>query len=77
MKHQRFFKTLITYFSEFSVTRNYLDWLTLIPWGVSSPENLDLKVAADILDQVILSWFMLRIHTNVQFSKNFFTIQEA
>ena len=26
--------------SEFSVTRNYLDWLTTIPWGISSPENL-------------------------------------
>ena len=36
--------------SEFSVTRNYLDWLTLIPWGVSSEENLDLKQAAEVLD---------------------------
>jgi Lon-like ATP-dependent protease len=37
--------------SEFSVTRNYLDWLTLIPWGLSSPENLDIKKAAEILDE--------------------------
>ena len=29
--------------SEFNVTRNYLDWLTTIPWGVSSKENLDIK----------------------------------
>jgi len=36
--------------SEFSVTRNYLDWLTLIPWGVASKENLDLKQAAQVLD---------------------------
>lgn len=36
--------------SEFSVTRNYLDWLTTIPWGLSSQENLDLKRAAEILD---------------------------
>jgi len=37
--------------SEFNVTRNYLDWLTLIPWGAASKENLDLKLAAEILDQ--------------------------
>jgi len=37
--------------SEFNVTRNYLDWLTLIPWGAASEENLDLKLAAEILDQ--------------------------
>eukprot|EP00092_Neocalanus_flemingeri_P058789 GFUD01070166.1.p1 GENE.GFUD01070166.1~~GFUD01070166.1.p1 ORF type:complete len:583 (+),score=168.38 GFUD01070166.1:52-1800(+) len=36
--------------SEFSVTRNYLDWLTIIPWGVASEENLDLKVARTVLD---------------------------
>jgi Lon-like ATP-dependent protease len=37
--------------SEFNVTRNYLDWLTTIPWGVSSKENLDIKKAQDILDE--------------------------
>ncbi|XP_071455183.1 lon protease homolog, mitochondrial isoform X2 [Hetaerina americana] len=37
--------------SEFNVTRNYLDWLTSLPWGVSSEENLDLQLAADILDE--------------------------
>jgi len=36
--------------SEFSVTRNYLDWLTIIPWGISSEENLDLKRARTVLD---------------------------
>ncbi len=34
--------------SEFNVTRNYLDWLTTIPWGVASAENLDLKRAEQV-----------------------------
>ncbi|XP_072401412.1 lon protease homolog, mitochondrial [Diabrotica undecimpunctata] len=37
--------------SEFNVTRNYLDWLTSLPWGVHSEENLNLKRASEILDQ--------------------------
>lgn len=37
--------------SEFSVTRNYLDWLTSIPWGKSSEENLDLERASEVLEQ--------------------------
>ena len=37
--------------SEFNVTRNYLDWLTTIPWGLSSKENLDLpKVSLKVND---------------------------
>ena len=36
--------------SEFSVTRNYLDWLTVIPWGVATEENLDLQKARTVLD---------------------------
>jgi ATP-dependent Lon protease len=36
--------------SEFNVTRNYLDWLTSIPWGVMSEENLDIDRASEILD---------------------------
>lgn len=35
----------------YSVTRNYLDWLTSMPWGVMSTENLNLQEAAEILDQ--------------------------
>ena len=31
--------------------RNYLDWLTIIPWGLSSQENLDLSVAGKVLDE--------------------------
>jgi len=37
--------------SEFNVTRNYLDWLTVLPWGVSSEEKLDLPEARKILDE--------------------------
>ncbi|KAK8732918.1 hypothetical protein OTU49_006652 [Cherax quadricarinatus] len=37
--------------SEFNVTRNYLDWLTMLPWGITSKENLDLKKAREILDE--------------------------
>ena len=37
--------------SEFNVTRNYLDWLTSLPWGVSSVENLELNRAAQVLDE--------------------------
>ncbi|XP_051174858.1 lon protease homolog, mitochondrial isoform X2 [Leptopilina boulardi] len=36
--------------SEFNVTRNYLDWLTSMPWGVTSPENLNLQRAVEILN---------------------------
>jgi len=36
--------------SEFSVTRNYLDWLTVIPWGIATEENLDLQKARSVLD---------------------------
>ncbi|XP_055535305.1 lon protease homolog, mitochondrial isoform X2 [Wyeomyia smithii] len=36
--------------SEFNVTRNYLDWLTTLPWGVTSEENLDIDRATEILD---------------------------
>lgn len=34
----------------FSVTRNYLDWLTSLPWGVTSVENLEIDAAIKILD---------------------------
>ncbi|XP_008556904.1 lon protease homolog, mitochondrial isoform X1 [Microplitis demolitor] len=37
--------------SEFNVTRNYLDWLTSLPWGVTSPENLKIQEASDILEE--------------------------
>lgn len=37
--------------SEFNVTRCYLDWLTSLPWGVTSEENLKLEDATLILDE--------------------------
>ncbi|XP_045450400.1 lon protease homolog, mitochondrial [Melitaea cinxia] len=37
--------------SEFNVTRCYLDWLTSLPWGVTSEENLKLEDAQVILDE--------------------------
>nr|XP_060482654.1 lon protease homolog, mitochondrial [Panthera onca] len=37
--------------SEFNVTRNYLDWLTSIPWGKHSDENLDLARAQAVLEE--------------------------
>ena len=37
--------------SEFNVTRNYLDWLTVLPWGVYSVEDLHLLQAKTILDE--------------------------
>lgn len=37
--------------SEFNVTRNYLDWLTQIPWGRRSAENFGIKHAREVLDE--------------------------
>ncbi|XP_033820972.2 lon protease homolog, mitochondrial [Periophthalmus magnuspinnatus] len=37
--------------SEFNVTRNYLDWLTSMPWGSNSEENLSLVRAREVLDE--------------------------
>jgi ATP-dependent Lon protease len=36
---------------EYGVTRNYLDWATSVPWGVSSEDNLDLKQARKVLEE--------------------------
>src|SRR5262249_28378663 len=35
---------------EFGVTRNYLDWLTALPWGVVSEDTQDLAKASAALD---------------------------
>jgi Lon-like ATP-dependent protease len=37
--------------AEFNVTRNYLDWLTQLPWGQTSAESLDPVEASKILDE--------------------------
>ncbi len=35
--------------AEFNVTRAYLDWLTVLPWGVFTKDNYNIKKAAKIL----------------------------
>lgn len=37
--------------SEYSVCRNYLDWLTTVPWGIHSKECLNLRKASSILEK--------------------------
>ena len=37
--------------SEYMVTRNYLDWLTVLPWGVYTQDKIDLERARKILDR--------------------------
>ncbi len=36
---------------EFNVTRNYLDWLTALPWGVFTTDAFDLPHAAAVLNR--------------------------
>ena len=36
---------------EYGVCRNYIDWLTIVPWGIFSKESHDLKKAQDILEK--------------------------
>ncbi len=36
--------------SEFNVTRNYLDWLTQLPWGKVTTDAFDLAQATKVLD---------------------------
>mmetsp|Transcript_25340 Transcript_25340/g.55347 ORF Transcript_25340/g.55347 Transcript_25340/m.55347 type:complete len:1046 (+) Transcript_25340:140-3277(+) len=37
--------------TEFNVTRNYLDWLTAIPWGLVSDDTFDIETARKVLDR--------------------------
>ncbi|NIA04916.1 MAG: endopeptidase La [Proteobacteria bacterium] len=37
--------------SEASIVRTYLDWLLDLPWGKSSKDRLDIKIAAKVLDE--------------------------
>ncbi|KAG2377593.1 hypothetical protein C9374_009109 [Naegleria lovaniensis] len=45
------FSTLDPHSSEYTNVRNYLDWLTCLPWQSFSKENFDLASAAKILDR--------------------------
>ena len=37
--------------AEYSMTRNYLDWLLAMPWSKIDPETVDIDKAREILDQ--------------------------
>ncbi len=37
--------------AEYGVSRNYLDWITSLPWGVYSEDNYDIEKARKILDR--------------------------
>jgi ATP-dependent Lon protease len=43
--------TLEVQSAEYGVCRNYLDWLTIVPWGMYSKEMHDLKKAERILEE--------------------------
>ncbi len=43
--------TLAEQSSEYSVSINYLDWVTSLPWGVRSKESYDLKKAREVLEK--------------------------
>ncbi len=45
------FSVLETGSPEYATTRNYLDWLTSLPWGVHTADQLDLKLARRMLDE--------------------------
>ncbi|ANH78203.1 endopeptidase La [Candidatus Chlamydia sanziniae] len=44
-------QTLETSSAEYTVCRNYLDWLTIVPWGIQSKEYHNLKKAELILNK--------------------------
>src|SRR5208337_5694926 len=37
--------------AEYSMTRNYLDWLLAMPWSKLDPEQVDIEQARKILDE--------------------------
>ncbi|MGD8843604.1 MAG: endopeptidase La [Gammaproteobacteria bacterium] len=45
------FSVLETGSPEYATTRNYLDWLTQLPWGRYTEDQLDLQRAKQILDE--------------------------
>ena len=45
------FMSMDKHSSEMQVTRTYLEYLTKLPYGVSSEDNFDIQKAKDILDK--------------------------
>ena len=37
--------------AEYALSRNYLDWLTIVPWGIKSPDIHNLAEAEQILEK--------------------------
>src|SRR5713226_5779529 len=37
--------------ADYSVTRNYIEWLAVLPWAKSSGSKIDIGIAKDILDE--------------------------
>jgi len=44
-------RSLETVSSEYNVTRTYLDWLTSLPWGVTTKDDLSLSHAETVLNE--------------------------
>lgn len=42
---------LETHSSEYGVVRNYVDWLTIVPWGINTEDLHDIKRAEEILNE--------------------------
>jgi ATP-dependent Lon protease len=51
MKELKKFRSMPPMSSETTVSRNYLDWLISMPWGVFTKDKLDLNRAEEILDR--------------------------
>ncbi len=45
------FQMLEPHSPEYTVSRNYLDWLTVLPWGKFSQDSYDVEKARQILDR--------------------------
>src|SRR5205085_10369010 len=37
--------------AEYGVIRTYLEWIISLPWGQTTPDNLDLDQAREVLDE--------------------------
>ena len=45
------YAALESFSAEYTVSRNYLDWLTQIPWDITSKEITDIKHAEEVLEK--------------------------